>query len=342
MNSCKNCGSKISFVPSVKGNKCENCGSVFEAEYIYNFVKKSFNSREELKVDNFAKNIKSLKCNSCGATMVLNKLETQSSCPYCGNTSIIADRKNKLMYIDSVIPFSFSKEEALKKFKSTLSSRAYAKKSIYSGVTVKDINGLYVNTFVFDMDVIANYSGIFSYTKTVKDSEGNTKFETVNKHVSGTYYNTFNNVTVEASSHIQQSDLKSVMPFDYSQAVDFKEDFMNGYILEYENSMFDNCVKTAEDIIRKKIESDLLTEHCCTRIVSLNMKIDYTDKKYNYCLLPFYKLSKTYQGENCDVFINGQTGKVGKTPTSVGKILLTIFGILGIVLGFLLLAFFVV
>ena len=116
MNSCKNCGSRIFFAPNEKGNKCENCGSVFPVEYNYKFNKKPFSENLNLKVDNFAQNTKSLKCSSCGATMVLNKLETQSSCPYCGNTSIIEGRKNKLMYIDSVIPFTFSKEEAFKKF----------------------------------------------------------------------------------------------------------------------------------------------------------------------------------------------------------------------------------
>lgn len=344
MNKCNNCGSKIHFEPKEKGCKCDNCGSVFTIEYINNFVKKPFLNATDIEVKPAQKemNIKSLKCSSCGATMVLNKLETQSKCPYCDNTSIIENRKNKLMQIDSVIPFSFSKAEALKNFKSKIASSAFVKKSVFRGITTENIHGVYINAFVFDMSVAANYSGVFSYTKTVKDKDGNTKWETVSKPVYGNYNNSFNNVTVEASSHIDQSDLRSVMPYDYRAAVEYKEDFMNGYLLEYENSMFSDCYKTAESIIRKKIEQDLLRKHGCDRIVSLNMQTNYINKKYNYCLLPMYLVTNTYQNEKYTSLINGQTGEISKLPKNIGKILLTVFGILGIVAAFIFLAFFVV
>ena len=36
------------------------------------------------------------------------------------------------------------------------------------------------------------------------------------------------------------------MPFEYASAVDFKEDFMRGYILEYENKMLKERVAELE------------------------------------------------------------------------------------------------
>ena len=344
MNKCKNCAGKIYFEPKEKGCKCENCNSVYNIEYVKNFIKKPFidSAAVQVKPGTFEKSIKSLKCSSCGATMVLNKLETQSKCPYCDNTSIIESRKNNLLYIDSVIPFTFSKAEALKKFKHELAGSWFVKKQVFNGITISNVHGVYVNAFVFDMVANANYSGVFSYTKTVKDQDGNTKWETVRKRVYGSYQNNFYNVTVEASSHIDQSDLRSVMPYDYREAVEFKEDFMNGYILEYENSLFNDCYKKAEQIIRKKIEQDLLREHGCDRIVSLNMQTNYLDKKYNYCLLPMYLVTNTYKNEKFTSLINGQTGKITKLPKNVGKILLTVFGILGIIAAFIFLAFFIV
>ena len=340
MNSCKNCGSKIQFTPKEKGNKCASCGSVFPIEYNYGFFKKPFSANVNLKVDNFAKSIKSLRCSSCGATMVLNKLETQSSCPYCGNTSVIEGRKNKLMYIDSIIPFNFSKDEALKQFKSTLVSKFYADKAVFKGITTENISGIYVNAFVFDFIANASYSGVFSYTETTKDKDGNTQWKTVHKSVSGIYNNNFENITVEANSHINQDELRSIMPVDYRAAVDFKEDFMNGYLLEYEDKMFNDCVNTAELLVKKRIESDLLRKHNCDRIVSLTLNINYIDKKYNYCLLPVYLVTNVYKNTKYTSLINGQTGKIGKLPTSVGKILLTIFLILGVVAGFIVLGLF--
>lgn len=340
MNRCKNCGSRIFFIPNEKGNKCASCGSIFPIEYKYNFNKKPFSENVDLKVDNFAKNTKSLKCSSCGATMVLNKLQTQSNCPYCGNTSIVEGRKNKLMYIDSIIPFAFSKEDALKKFKTTLLSKFYVKKSVFNGVTEKNISGIYVNAFVFDMSVNATYSGVFSYTKTTKDKDGNTKYETVHKAVHGTYHKNFYNITVEANSNINQGDLHSIIPYNYNSAVDFKEDFTNGYILEYQDKMFNDCVTTAENIIESQIKSDLLRENGCDRIVRLSLNKTYLDRNYNYCLLPVYIVSNVYKDKKYTALVNGQNGKIGKLPTSAWRVLLTIFLVFGFIAGIILLCVF--
>lgn len=331
MNKCDNCGGKISFEPKSKGNRCENCDSIFPIEYIYNFNKKPFSQDIEVKVDNFAQNTKSLKCASCGAIMILNKLETQSNCPYCGNTSINESRKNKLMYIDSIVPFAFSYQEALKTFKTTLNARFYTNKKVFKCITNENINGIYVNAFVFDMATSSTYSGVFSYSVTVKDKDGNMKTEIRHKTVHGTHGQMFNNLTIEANSHINQQDLHGIMPFDFKSAVDFKEDFMNGYLLEYENKMFDDCVKTAEALIKKQIENELLRKHKCDRIVTLNLNTNYIERNYNYCLLPVYLISNVYKDKKYTALINGQTGKVGDLPVSVGKILLTVFLCLGIV-----------
>ena len=85
------------------------------------------------------------------------------------------------------------------------------------------------------------------------------------------------------------------MPYNYNEVVDFKEDFMNGYLLEYENKMFEDCFKTAENIIKKDIERSLLRKHNCDRIVKLSLSTNYLEKKYNYCLLPVYLVSNIYK-----------------------------------------------
>ena len=340
MNNCKNCGGEVVFTPKVRGNTCANCGSVFATEYVYKFVKKPIAESYNLESSTYEKNSKSLKCDSCGATMVLNKLQTQSSCPYCGNTSVIESRRKKLMAIDSVIPFSFSKQEAFNKFKHTLHSKFYANTKPFRGISLKNVAGVYVNSFVFDMATTSSYSGVFSYTKTTKDKDGNTKHETVHKAVHGVHKGVFKNVTIESNSHIEQSDLYSIMPFNFASAVEFKEDFMNGYLLEYENTKFDDCVNKAERIVKNRIENELLREHNCDRIVSLTLNTNYVEKKYNYCLLPFYLFSNVYKNTKYTSLMNGQTGKVGKLPTNIWKVLLTVFLICGFIVGIILLVLF--
>ena len=340
IKNCKNCGGNISFEPKKKANVCENCGSSFPIEYNYNFNKKPFSENVALKSDPFAKSIKSLKCESCGANMLLNKFETQKECPYCGNTSITESRKNKLMYIDSIIPFSFSKVEALKKLKTHINTKFYVKKAVFTKATEKDIQGMYINTFVFDLLTDTSYSGVLSYTETYKDKDGKTTSKTSYKTVNGNLEKLYNNITIEANSHIEQQDLLSIMPYEFDSAVDFKEDFMHGYLLEYEDKMFEECFKTAERIVKKYIEKDILNKYHCDNIVRLSANTTYLDNTYNYCLLPIYRVSAIYKDKKYTALINGQSGKIGKMPINVWRVLLTIFLSCGLVVGIILLVLF--
>lgn len=338
IKNCKNCGGNIYFVPNKKANVCDNCGSSFPVEYNYSFNKKSFEESVELKEDNFANEIKSIKCKSCGANMLLNKLETQKQCPYCGNTSITETRKNKLMYIDSIIPFEFSKLEILKKIKSYANNKFYINKSAFKKITENDIAGLYINSFVFDLLTLTSYSGVLSYEESYEDKDGNKKTKTSYKNIEGELDRYYPNITIEANSQIDQDDLVSIMPYNFNLAVDFKEDFMHGYILEYKNKMFEECFKMAEHIVKQRIEKEILKEYNCSKVVKLSINTVYLEKRYNYCLLPVYIASTNYKNKKYTTLVNGQTGKIGKIPLSLGRILLTILLVLGVIAGFVFLA----
>lgn len=340
MNKCKNCKGEIIFNPKEKGNQCKSCGSVFPIKYNYGLPKKTFEQSAVLNEDKPLNTLTNIKCNSCGASIIVNKQQLQAQCPYCGDTSLVQNNKSKLMNIDSIIPFSFGKAEALKNFKAEVSGRFFAKKNLFKNVSESDIKGTYINAFVFDFVTTTTYKGVFTYSRTVRDKNGKTKTETVRKHVSGVFAKTFNNLTVEANSNFNQSDLTSIEPYKYDSAVEFQEDFMNGYMLEYQDSAFNDCVKTAEDIMNADIKKELLRKHNCDRIESIDMSVSYQDRKYNYCLLPvyFFNVEDKKKGKTHKVVMNGQTAKVGKVPSDVGKILFVVFGIIGIVAAIVLLS----
>lgn len=331
MNKCKNCAGQIIFNPSKKGNECKNCGSVFSVRYNKEFKKNSFDQAADLDKEKLNRELKQLTCNSCGASILIKKNQFQAKCAYCGRPALAEFNKYKLTNIDSVVPFSFGKAEALEIFRSKVSRKAFCNKKIFKKMSEKDLVGAYINAFVFDFAVTATYSGVFSYTRTVTDSEGNTTTRTIIKHVNGTHNATFENLTVEANSNFSQADLKSIEPFEYGSAVCFCNDFMNGYMLEYKDSSFNDCLNQAEQIINSKIKTALLRKHNCERIVSIDLSLTYLNKKYNYCLLPVYFFTTTDKKKNKShkVVMNGQTGKVGKLPLSAGKILSLVFGILG-------------
>ena len=343
LKNCASCGGKLNFSPKDRANVCESCGSVFPVKYDYKFNKKPFEENAEtLEKDTLAESLQSVKCSSCGANTMLSKFQAQTVCPYCGNSTIVKQRNKKMLYIDSIIPFTFNKTDALKKFKANMTKRFYANKGLFKNLTEKDINGAYVNAFVFDFNTISDYSGTFSYTTTETDKDGKTTTETHYKNVYGRLDKMFKNITVEANSNLTQRELFSIMPFDYVSSVAFRDDFMYGYMLEYQDKMFADCVKTAEKIMEKAIKDELLRKYQCDSIVSLSLNIAYSDKKYNYCLLPVYFITRQdKENKPVKVLMNGQTGKVGKLPASKWKIALTVLlACIGVVCIALLLALF--
>lgn len=338
LKNCENCGGQLHFSPKDKGNICENCGSIFPIQYNYNFNKKTFDEHIiEPSSDELANSLRSFKCKSCGANVMLTKFQMQTSCPYCGNTSIVKSKSKNLLYIDSIIPFSFGKADALKKFKTTVNKKFYANKKIFKNVKENDVTGVYVNTFVFDMVTSSRYHGVFSYTETYHDRKGQAQTRIRYKNVSGFFDKAYKNITVEANSNIEQSELTSIMPFEYGSAVEFKEDFMHGYMLEYKDKMFNSCVETAENIIRDDIKRQLLNKHGCIKIEQLDLDTSYTDRRYNYCLLPVYFVNTKVKEKQYKVLMNGQTGKVGKLPKDKLRVFLTVFFVCLLIVGAILL-----
>lgn len=331
MKKCENCGGKIIFTPSLKGNLCQNCGSVFPVKYNYAFNKKDISKANYLEKDNFSQTLKSFKCKSCGATVMIDKTNPETSCPYCSESYLSPVAKKKLMYIDSIIPFEIEKNKALSLFKSELNKRFSVNKKVFAGVTEEDLKSTYINAFVFDFYVTYNYEGEFEYQHKNSDGDTITRY----KKVSGVYSHEFRNITIEATSNLEQKELLSVMPYNYTSAVDFHQDFMNGYMLEYQDKILEKCTEKAENFVKKRVSQELLKKYNCDKVDSLSLNTVSKNVQYNYCLLPVYFVNKEYKDKKYRVIINGQTGKVGNLPISGWKVFLLIllsFGIVGAII----------
>ncbi|MCQ2564842.1 MAG: hypothetical protein MJ152_03195, partial [Clostridia bacterium] len=133
-----------------------------------------------------------------------------------------------------------------------------------------------------------------------------------------------NNVTVEANPNLSQEEMAGILPYNYSQAVEYDNAFLNGYMLEYQDKMFSDCFSIAEKFIKSEIEKEILRKHNCTGISSLTLETEYLDKKYNYCLLPVYFIKNEIKGKKKKVLLNGQTGQVGSLPKSKWKVAITV------------------
>lgn len=339
LKKCTNCGGQILFSPKDKGNKCVNCASVFPIKYDYNFEKKPFSESIHEEKEEYVNSVERIRCDSCGANVLLDKLEAQTKCPYCGNSQIVKANRARLMRIDSIVPFTFGKAEANSKLKAQVRKRFYANKKIFRNITERDIHASYINAVVFDLSTSSTYSGTLSYTVERENAQGEKTKITRTRNVSGVIDKVFNNLTIEANSNLNQQELLAIMPFMYDSAVDFKTEFMNGYMLEYKDRMFDDCFALAEKVVRRRIEKEILRKHKCDEIEDVQLNIGYTDKKYNYCLLPVYFANSIVKDKKYTALINGQTGKVGNLPVNKWRIFLVLLLACGFIVAMIILIF---
>ena len=244
------------------------------------------------------------------------------------------------MHIDSIIPFAFSYKEAVQLFKKHINTRFYVNKAVFKHITDNDVKGFYLNAFVFDYFTSTKYSGVLSYTHRYKNSNGEYETKTAYKNIDGVFEKLYPNITIEASEQVEQSDLITILPYEYASAVDFKEDFMHTCILEYKDKMFSNCTEQAEKVIKKRIENDILKKYNCDAVVRLSTDTKYVDKKYNYCLLSMYRFTTIYKDKKYTAIMNGQTGKVGNLPKNIWRVLITLVIVCDFIVGIVLFVLF--
>ena len=105
--------------------------------------------------------MKAYCCPSCGAELLCDATTAATSCPYCGNPSVIPGQFTGTLKPDFVLPFKLSKEDAIKALK-----RHYLKKPLLPSTFSKanhleEIKGVYVPFWMYDYADLKPFSTAF-------------------------------------------------------------------------------------------------------------------------------------------------------------------------------------
>ena len=338
---CLSCGGNVKFSPEEKALKCVFCGSLEKIDFTNNNVKHNYEVEEEDKKEyaNFAKNNKVFKCKSCGAQVVLNKLEVSKVCPYCLSPCAIDSSEKIGLKPDSIIPFKFSQNKASVLFKQGLKKKWFIPNKFKKSPPIDKIKGVYVPCFSFDAKSSTTYFGELA-KQTTSVRNGKTHTHTRHFRISGTKDLVHQNVLVETSSHLDQKVFNSIKPYNIGELVDFKTDFIMGYSVEHYDQALENCKQIADNMIKESIKNTILSKYDYTYVVSYNQQTKFSDELYSYYILPTYQVNYTYKNKNYTTFMNGQTGKVGSgLPKSAIKITFFSLFVALIIIGILILFF---
>lgn len=346
---CPACTGPLHFDPASGKLTCDYCGSVFaaaEIEAMYaeqNAAAAAAAEAAEAHAAQTAENadapegawdiagagaewgddagsIRVYNCPSCGAELLCEETTAATSCPYCGNPSILPGQLSGAKKPDYVIPFKLDKDAAVAALKRHYARKPFLPKRFSENNHIQEIQGLYVPFWLFDADADADitYHATRSHSHTRGDYEITT---TEHFRVRRAGSAAFRRIPVDGSSKMPDDHMDSIEPFDYSQMQPFSMSYLPGYLADKYDVSASDCAARADDRCRSSIRDIMRSDvHGYAMIVPEHTDIRLTKGAVKYALLPVWVLNTRWRDKDYLFAMNGQTGKlVGDLPISRGK-----------------------
>ena len=264
--------------------------------------------------------MRAYSCPSCGAELICDENTAATSCPYCGNPTVVPGQFSGQLRPDFIIPFKLSKEDAVRALKKHYKGKIFLPKRFTLENHVQEIQGIYVPFWMFDGEAEgdAHYEATRSHTYRSGDYEI-TETEHYDVYRAGMV--NFEKIPVDASSKMPDDHMDSIEPYDYQELKPFSTAYLPGFLADKFDVTVEQCRQRAdqrcEGTLSSALRNTVTGYHTCTLIHdSVNLKRG----KVHYALMPVWMLNTKWKGKDFLFAMNGQTGKlVGDLPVSWGR-----------------------
>ena len=334
---CPACTGPLHFEGTSGKLECEYCGSSYEVAEIEKLYKEAEDKAKEAYAKAEATNdgwnntgsswgedaegLKTYSCPSCGAELICDETTAATSCPYCGNNTIVPGQFEDTIKPDLVIPFKLNKEAAIEGLKNHYKGKKLLPKSFVSSNRVEEISGVYVPFWLFDGEAYGDAT--YKAEKVRRQRRGNDEdvyTEHYDVHRAGSTQ--FEKVPVDASSKMPSGHMDSIEPFDYSDLKEFSTAYLPGYLADKYDIDIETSAPRAEARFRNTMISDLKdTVSGYQSVTTTSENVNLKQGDVNYALFPVWMLSTRFNDQTYTFAMNGQTGKmVGDLPVDKGKL----------------------
>ena len=261
--------------------------------------------------------LKTYSCPSCGAELICDEATAATSCPYCGNNTIIPGQFRGALKPELVIPFRIGKEDAVKALKTHYKGKPFLPKSFSDENHIQEIKGIYVPFWLFDGQAEADVS--FAATRSTVMVTGRERITTT-RHFdvrrAGTV--SFEKIPVDASKKMPDDYMDSLEPFRYDAMVPFSTAYLPGFFADIPDVSIEECSLRAElratDTAVESMSRQVSGYETC---IPTRKDAQLRRGKVRCALLPVWLLSTQWEGKNFLFAMNGQTGKmVSDLPVS--------------------------
>lgn len=338
---CHNCGAKLAFAPGTQHLKCEYCGFENEIPQSAEEIQElDFHAYLEIaRQESVADVEQTVKCSACAAEFTARGDATSDTCPFCGSHSIISVAAEVRIRPKSLLPFKFKKEEAKTAYEGWLKKCWLAPNDLKKFAReTGGLQGMYIPYWTYDSNTTTWYSGmrgIHRYrTETYTDSNGNTQTRQVRETdwypCSGTVFDQFDDVLVNATDAVPQKHAQAMKNWDLPDLVGFQDAYLSGFRTVRYKVGLEEGFEVAKGIMAPTIDQSIRYDIGGDEQRILDKKTQYDDITFKHVLLPVWLGAYKFREKTFSFLVNARTGEVrGDAPISVWKVLgLVLLGLL--------------
>ena len=288
-----------------------------------------------------AEGLNSYSCPTCGAELVCDETTAATTCPYCGNPTVLGGKLSGKLKPEYILPFKLDKKTAIAQLTRYYKGKAFLPKAFKSQNHIAEIQGVYVPFWLYDAK--ADARGRYEGQNSESHREGDYMVTTTQHYdVRREGSAAFTKVPVDGSSKMPNTHMDAIEPFDYGDLMPFSTAYLPGYLADRYDEDADAC---AERAYRRMYNSTADALHATTggyseiHPISENINVDMTHA--HYALMPVWMLHTRWKDKDFLFAMNGQTGRlIGDLPVDKSRVAAWFAGIslpLMAVLAFLLL-----
>ena len=268
-----------------------------------------------------AAGLNSYSCPTCGAELVCDETTAATTCPYCGNPTVLGGKLSGKLKPEYILPFKLDKKAAMAQLTKYYKGKVFLPKAFSSQNHISEIQGVYVPFWLYDAEADARgrYEGQISESH----REGDYRVTTIQHYdVRREGTAVFTKVPVDGSSKMPDAHMDAIEPFDYSALKPFSTAYLPGYLADRYDEDASTCASRAYTRMQNSTAEAL---HATTggyselHPISENINVDL--KKAHYALLPVWMLHTRWKDKDFLFAMNGQTGKlIGDLPVDKGRL----------------------
>lgn len=341
---CPHCGADMAWDSTSGMLSCASCGHQMRAENIETPSASAEYTAGQPETDPDGRHscMQEYHCQNCGAILLTDRDTAATTCSFCGAGVVLADRLSGTEAPSLVLPFTISKEEAMAAFKKWCKNGRLTPKGFMTADRVKNITGIYVPFWLYDVSGIAEADATATRVRTY--TKGDYIYtETSYYHVYRRMRMRYEKLPADASEKMNDAMMDRLEPYQYPDLKPFAMPYLAGFLADR------GSYSASEVFNRAKRRASAYMEQQLRESISGYSSVTYNSKQMNpecqkahYALLPVWMVCYDYRQSEHIFAMNGQTGKiVGKPPLSKGRIAAWFGGIsAGLFLALRIITFF--